>query len=63
MASRKIKQGSSAVFYASLVIGILVLANIVASRYDAAPNLVAGSVLVSSLVSLVTITALLTLMH
>lgn len=40
-----------------------VMANIVASRYNAVPNLVAGSVLVSSLVSLVTITALLTLMH
>lgn len=40
-----------------------VMANIIASRYDATPNLVAGSVLVSSLVSLVTITALLTLMH
>jgi len=39
MASRKIKQGSSAVFYASLVIGILVLANIVASRLFARVDL------------------------
>jgi hypothetical protein len=39
-----------------------VTASIIASRYDAEPNLVAGSVLVSSLVSLVTVTALLTWM-
>ncbi len=36
-----------------------VSANIVASRYDAEPNLVAGAVLVSSVCSLATITALL----
>ncbi len=40
-----------------------VMANIVASRYEAEPNLVAGSVLVTSLLSLVTLTILLTLMH
>ena len=40
-----------------------VTANIIASRYDTEPNLVAGSVLVSSLLSLVTITILLSLMH
>ena len=34
--------------------------SIIASRYDAEPNLVAGSILVSSLISLVTITLLLT---
>jgi predicted permease len=40
-----------------------VMANIIASRYDAEPNLVAGSVLASSLLSLVTITLLLSLLH
>ena len=40
-----------------------VMANIIASRYDAEPNLVAGSVLVSSLLSLATITLLLSLLH
>ena len=40
-----------------------VTANIIASRYDTEPNLVAGSVLVSSLPSLMTITILLSLMH
>ena len=39
-----------------------VTASIIASRYDAEPNLVAGSVLASSLVSLVTVTAILTWM-
>jgi malate permease and related proteins len=39
-----------------------VTASIVASRFDAEPNLVAGSVLVTSLVSLVTVTALLSWM-
>ena len=39
-----------------------VMANIVASRYDAEPPIVAGAILVSSLASLVTITALLTWM-
>lgn len=40
-----------------------VMANIIASRYDTAPNLVAGSVLASSLLSLVTITVLLSWLH
>jgi predicted permease len=39
-----------------------VTASIIASRYDAEPNLVAGSVLVTSLLSLVTVTALLSWM-
>jgi predicted permease len=39
-----------------------VTASIIASRYDAEPNQVAGSVLVSSLLSLVTVTALLSWM-
>jgi malate permease and related proteins len=39
-----------------------VTASIIASRYDSEPNLVAGSVLVSSVVSLVTVTALLSWM-
>jgi malate permease and related proteins len=40
-----------------------VTANIIASRYDTEPNLVAGSVLVSSLLSLIIITILLSLMQ
>ena len=40
-----------------------VMANIVANRYDSEPNLVAGSVLATSLASLVTITILLSLIH
>ncbi len=40
-----------------------VMSNIVASRYDVEPNLVAGSVLVTSLLSLATLTILLALMH
>ncbi len=40
-----------------------VMANIVASRYNTEPNLVAGSVLASSLLSLITLTILLSLMH
>jgi hypothetical protein len=40
-----------------------VMANIVANRYNTEPNLVAGSVLVTSLASLLTITLLLSLMH
>lgn len=40
-----------------------VMSNIVASRYNSGPNIVAGSVLVTSLFSLITITVLLTLMH
>jgi predicted permease len=39
-----------------------VTASIIASRYDSEPNQVAGSVLVSSLVSLITVTALLSWM-
>jgi predicted permease len=40
-----------------------VMSNIVASRYNSEPNIVAGSVLVTSVLSLITITLLLTLMH
>jgi hypothetical protein len=40
-----------------------VLASIIAGRYDTEPGIVAGSVLVSSLASLVTVTALLTWMQ
>jgi len=40
-----------------------VTSNIVASHYNSGPNIVAGSVLVTSLLSLITITVLLTLMH
>ena len=39
-----------------------VLASVVASQYDTEPNFVSGAILVSSLICLVTITALLTLM-
>lgn len=40
-----------------------VMSNIVASRYNSGPNIVAGSVLATSLLSLITITVLLTLLH
>ncbi|MCX7670802.1 MAG: AEC family transporter, partial [Anaerolineae bacterium] len=40
-----------------------VMSNIVASRYNSGPNIVAGSVLVTSVFSLITITVLLTLLH
>ncbi len=40
-----------------------VTANIIANRYETEPNLVAGAVLASSLLSLLTITLLLSLMH
>ena len=40
-----------------------VMASIIASRYNTEPNLVAGAVLVSSLTSLLTVTALLSWLH